>query len=143
MIITSNKYFKDLEKLLSKTPKRVVANYMLWRAARASINFSNKAIFCAPPKNFYSKSRFCMKIQLLKFTNVKGGDFSTWCTKEQKNLFKRRLGRSLRSMPETSQGRQPTVRGGSSASDPHPTVSRQLSAKCTSPNTSRKTPKQP
>ena len=45
VIITSNKYFKDLEKLLSKTPKRVVANYMLWRAARASINFSNKAIF--------------------------------------------------------------------------------------------------
>ena len=31
-----------------------------------------------------------MKIQLLKFSNVKGGDFSTWwCTKEQKNLLKK------------------------------------------------------
>ena len=35
-------YFKNLTQILAAEPKRNVANYMLWRAARASIGFLNK-----------------------------------------------------------------------------------------------------
>lgn len=36
-------YLKNLTDILSTEPKRNVANYMLWRAARASIGFLNKS----------------------------------------------------------------------------------------------------
>ena len=43
VIVTAPAYFQKLTELLQNEPKRTVANYMMWRAARASINFSNKA----------------------------------------------------------------------------------------------------
>ena len=35
-------YLRNLSVILSEEPKRNVANYMLWRAARASVGFLNK-----------------------------------------------------------------------------------------------------
>ena len=35
-------YLQNLTELLANEPKRNVANYMLWRAARATIGFLNK-----------------------------------------------------------------------------------------------------
>ena len=35
-------YLRNLTTLLAEEPKRNVANYMMWRAARASIGFMNK-----------------------------------------------------------------------------------------------------
>ena len=36
-------YLKNLTDILATEPKRNIANYMLWRATRASIGFMNKA----------------------------------------------------------------------------------------------------
>ena len=42
MVVSTPGYLKNLTAILSTEPKRNVANYLLWRAARASIGFLNK-----------------------------------------------------------------------------------------------------
>lgn len=37
-------YITDLEKLLDETPKRVQANYLMWRAAASSISYLNDEV---------------------------------------------------------------------------------------------------
>ena len=41
-MINTPGYLRNLSVILSEEPKRNVANYMLWRAARASVGFLNK-----------------------------------------------------------------------------------------------------
>ena len=42
VVVSTPSYFKNFTTILATEPKRNVANYMLWRAARASIGFLNK-----------------------------------------------------------------------------------------------------
>ncbi|CAH1724670.1 neprilysin-2 [Aphis gossypii] len=39
IIVNSPKYLSDLEAVLSNTPKRIQANYVIWRAAAASVSY--------------------------------------------------------------------------------------------------------
>ena len=43
IVVNTPGYLKNLTEILSTEPKRNIANYMLWRATRASIGFMNKA----------------------------------------------------------------------------------------------------
>ncbi len=43
-MVSTPGYFKNLTEILSGEPKRNVANYMMWRAARASVGFLSKDI---------------------------------------------------------------------------------------------------
>lgn len=43
VVVNTPGYLKNLTEILKVEPKRNVANYMMWRAARASIGFMNKA----------------------------------------------------------------------------------------------------
>ena len=43
IVLNTPGYLRNLTTLLSTEPKRNIANYMMWRAARASIGFMNKA----------------------------------------------------------------------------------------------------
>ena len=42
VVLNTPGYLRNLTTLLDAEPKKNVANYMLWRAARASIGFMNK-----------------------------------------------------------------------------------------------------
>ena len=42
IIVSTPGFMKNLTEILAKEPKRNIANYMLWRAARASIGYLNK-----------------------------------------------------------------------------------------------------
>jgi len=42
VIVTVPTFFQNLTKVLATEPKKNIANYMMWRAARASIGFLNK-----------------------------------------------------------------------------------------------------
>lgn len=42
IVVNTPGYLRNLSVILSEEPKRNVANYMLWRAARASVGFLNK-----------------------------------------------------------------------------------------------------
>ena len=42
VVVSTPEYLKNLTVLLKNEPKRNVANYMMWRVARASIGFLNK-----------------------------------------------------------------------------------------------------
>ncbi|KAL7644945.1 UNVERIFIED_CONTAM: hypothetical protein RMT77_004762 [Armadillidium vulgare] len=42
--VSDPNYFRNLKKLLDKTPKRVVANYLLWRVAAASASYLSEDI---------------------------------------------------------------------------------------------------
>ncbi|XP_060847235.1 neprilysin-2-like [Rhopalosiphum padi] len=44
IVVTSPKYLSDLEILLSKTPKRVQANYVFWRAIMDSVSLLTKKL---------------------------------------------------------------------------------------------------
>ncbi|XP_008483468.2 neprilysin-2-like [Diaphorina citri] len=44
IIVTEPEYIHDLEKLLSTTPKRTMANYVMWRVTAASVGFFTEAI---------------------------------------------------------------------------------------------------
>lgn len=44
VVVSTPQYLRNLTTILGETPKKDVANYMLWRAARASIGFLNKEI---------------------------------------------------------------------------------------------------
>ncbi|KAI5708639.1 hypothetical protein M8J76_000107 [Diaphorina citri] len=44
IIVTEPEYIHDLEKLLSTTPKRTMANYVMWRVTAASVGFLTEAI---------------------------------------------------------------------------------------------------
>lgn len=39
VIVNVPTYFKELEKVLANTPKRTLANYVMWRASSASISY--------------------------------------------------------------------------------------------------------
>lgn len=43
VILITPGYLKNLTEILATEPKRNVANYMMWRAARASVSFLSKA----------------------------------------------------------------------------------------------------
>ncbi len=43
IVVNTPGYLKNLTEILAREPKSNVANYMLWRATRASIGFMNKA----------------------------------------------------------------------------------------------------
>lgn len=43
-IVNVPSYISDFEKLMSQTPKRVQANYIMWRAAAASVSYLNEEI---------------------------------------------------------------------------------------------------
>jgi len=43
IVVNTPGYLKNLTEILNTEPKRNIANYMLWRATRASIGFMNKA----------------------------------------------------------------------------------------------------
>ena len=43
IVVNTPGYLRNLSTILTNEPKRNVANYMLWRAARASVGFLNKA----------------------------------------------------------------------------------------------------
>jgi hypothetical protein len=43
VILDEPGYLRNLTVLLPKTPKRTVANYMFWRAARASLGYFTEA----------------------------------------------------------------------------------------------------
>ena len=43
VVVNTPGYLLNLTKILETEPKRNVANYMLWRAARSSMSFLNKA----------------------------------------------------------------------------------------------------
>ena len=42
VVVSTPGFLRKLTVILSTEPKRNVANYMMWRAARASIGFLNK-----------------------------------------------------------------------------------------------------
>ena len=42
VVVSTPSYFRNFTTILATEPRRNVANYMLWRAARASIGFLNK-----------------------------------------------------------------------------------------------------
>ena len=42
VVVSAPGYLKNLTEILAKEPKRNVANYMLWRATRATLGFLNK-----------------------------------------------------------------------------------------------------
>lgn len=42
VVVSTPGYFKNLTEILKTEPKRNIANYMLWRVARASIGYLNK-----------------------------------------------------------------------------------------------------
>ena len=42
VVVSTPGYLKNFTTILASEPKRNIANYMLWRAARASIGFLNK-----------------------------------------------------------------------------------------------------
>lgn len=44
IIIRDKKFFKNLNNLLNDTPKRVIANYLMWRASASSAAYLNDAI---------------------------------------------------------------------------------------------------
>lgn len=44
VIVTGLMYLVDLEKLIQKTPNRVLANYLMWRVVFSSIEYLNKVI---------------------------------------------------------------------------------------------------
>ncbi|XP_026684876.1 neprilysin-2-like [Diaphorina citri] len=44
IIVSEPKYIYDLEKLLSTTPKRTMANYVMWRVTAASVSYLTEAI---------------------------------------------------------------------------------------------------
>ncbi|XP_043273874.1 neprilysin-2-like [Venturia canescens] len=44
VIVSLPKYFSDFEKLITETPKRVQANYVMWRAAESTSKFLNEDI---------------------------------------------------------------------------------------------------
>ena len=39
VIVNVPSFFKEFEKLMAQTPKRVQANYVMWRAAAASVSY--------------------------------------------------------------------------------------------------------
>ena len=43
IVVNTPGYLRNLTEILNTEPKRNIANYMLWRATRASIGFMNKA----------------------------------------------------------------------------------------------------
>lgn len=43
-IVNVPSYITDLEKLMAQTPKRIQANYVMWRAAAASVSYLNDDI---------------------------------------------------------------------------------------------------
>ena len=42
VVVSTPGYLRNFTSILASEPKRNIANYMLWRAARASIGFLNK-----------------------------------------------------------------------------------------------------
>ena len=42
VVVSTPGYLRNFTAILASEPKRNIANYMLWRAARASIGFLNK-----------------------------------------------------------------------------------------------------
>ena len=42
VVVSTPDYLRNFTSIINSEPKRNVANYMLWRAARASIGFLNK-----------------------------------------------------------------------------------------------------
>jgi membrane metallo-endopeptidase-like protein 1 len=44
VVVSTPGYLRNLTEILAREPKRNVANYMMWRAARASVGFLNKDI---------------------------------------------------------------------------------------------------
>lgn len=44
VIVTVPSYFEKFENLISVTEKRVQANYVMWRAAAASVSYMNQAL---------------------------------------------------------------------------------------------------
>lgn len=44
MIINTPSYLSHLERILSTTPKRIQANYVMWRAAASSVSYLNEAV---------------------------------------------------------------------------------------------------
>ena len=42
VVVSTPGYLRNFTTILASEPKRNIANYMLWRAARASIGFLNK-----------------------------------------------------------------------------------------------------
>ncbi|XP_076289981.1 neprilysin-2-like [Lasioglossum baleicum] len=44
VIVSVPSYISSLEKLLASTPKRVQANYVMWRAAASSVSYLTEAI---------------------------------------------------------------------------------------------------
>ncbi len=43
VVVATPSYFSDLTGLLRDEPKRNVANYLMWRAARSSLSYLDKA----------------------------------------------------------------------------------------------------
>ena len=43
VVLNTPGYLKNLTEILKNEPKRNIANYMLWRAAKASVGFLNEA----------------------------------------------------------------------------------------------------
>lgn len=43
VIVSSKSFIKNLGELLNRTPKRVIANYMMWRVTAASVGYLNEA----------------------------------------------------------------------------------------------------
>ena len=46
IIVTEPEFFKNLSNLLADEPKRNVANYLIWRAVKSSLNYLNKDARC-------------------------------------------------------------------------------------------------
>jgi membrane metallo-endopeptidase-like protein 1 len=44
VVVSVPKYLTDFEALISRTPKRVQANYIMWRAAASSVSYLNEAL---------------------------------------------------------------------------------------------------
>ncbi|XP_060860193.1 neprilysin-2-like [Metopolophium dirhodum] len=59
IIVSSPKYFSGLGALLSKTPKRVQANYMMWRSVNDAVKYLTKEL--RQTKSTYKKRIFSIK----------------------------------------------------------------------------------
>lgn len=44
IVVSIPKYITDFEALIARTPKRVQANYVMWRAAASSVSYLNEAL---------------------------------------------------------------------------------------------------
>lgn len=76
VVVSTPGYLKNFTTILASEPKRNIANYMLWRAARASIGFLNKV-----------SSRFFL-YRLLNYRII----LNNWLERNESNRIMSKLG---------------------------------------------------